>query len=103
MSQHLADANAHLDTALEHQANDRHSAARRSIKDAQRCINRAIDEAGPADHDPIANPTAAAGAQTSNGQQPRNYSPEAIRARDQQVGIDLCFRERQRQMRGFRK
>ncbi|MGO9038549.1 MAG: hypothetical protein ACLPV2_09875 [Steroidobacteraceae bacterium] len=46
--------------------------------------------------------------QTSAGQgqgtsgPPRSFDPEAIRLRDQRAGIDLCYAERQRQLRGLR-
>lgn len=98
MKADLDDANEHLSKALEHHANGHHSSVKRRIELARACIQRAIDGAA------IANPTAAQGAQTSNGQQPRAFlSAEERRLRDQQAGIDLCYRERQRQLQGFRR
>ncbi len=44
--------------------------------------------------DPVANPTAAQGAQVSNGQSPRSYTPEEIRARDQRASVDAAYRRR---------
>jgi hypothetical protein len=98
----LTEASSLLAQAVEHHDAGRPGSARRCIKNAQACVDRAIAEAPPEAHDPIANPTAATGAQTSNGQQPRNYSPEAIRARDQLRSVEYAYEVRKRQMRGLR-
>jgi hypothetical protein len=62
------------------------SSARRSVEKAKGCLDRALEE--PASHNSIANPSGAMGAQTSAGHSPRDYSPEAVRARDQQRAIE---------------
>jgi hypothetical protein len=92
---HLSDAAAHLENALDHHAAGRQSAVKSSIQSAQRCVQRAIEQSNG--HDPAINPTAAMGAQVSNGQSPRDYSPEAIRARDQRRAVDFAYQERLKQ------
>lgn len=87
----------HTDTASSH------SATRRAMEAAQRSLKRAVEEAAPAEHDPVANPTAAMGAQTSNGQSPRDYSPEAIRERDQRRAVEFCHARRLEQLKGGRQ
>ena len=54
-----------------------------------RC-ERALEESGADEHDPVANPSAAMGAQTSAGNTPRSYTPEAIRQRDMRAGIEAA-------------
>ncbi len=97
MSDHLKEAAEHLDMALEHHAAGRYASVKRRIELARTCIERAI-EAAPAAHDPIANPTAATGAQTSNGQQPRSHDPETRRQRDQLRSCEIAYNERLRQL-----
>ncbi len=70
--------------------------AHQSLCGARGAIAGAVDE--PAAHDPVVNPTAATGAQVSAGQSSRDYSPEAIRKREQLAGNQLGYRERLRQM-----
>ena len=96
---HLTDAAAHLDNALEHHAAKRYGAVKSSIKSAQSCIERAIDEAAPVAHDPTVNPTAAQGAQTSNGQSPRSFDPEVRRQQDQIQSCQIAYDVRM----GFRR
>lgn len=89
----LNDAADHLDQALEHHAAGQHSSVKRRIDLARACIQRAI-ESSPGYQDP----TAAMGAQVSNGQSPRSLDPEAIRQRDQLRGCELAYETRLSQM-----
>lgn len=98
MKADLDDANEHLSKALEHHANGHHSSVKRRIELARACIQRAIDGA----NDAIANPTAAQGAQASNGQQPRCYTAEERRQRDQLAGCRLGYDAKIAALRGFR-
>ena len=63
-------------------------AAHSELQDAHDKIARALPDDGYQD------PTSAAGAQTSNGQAPRDYSPEAIRLRDQRAACEAAYRRR---------
>ena len=94
MSQHLHDAVDHLDAALEHHEAGRRNSAKRRIELARACIERAISES----HSAIANPTAATGAQTSNGQQPRSYNPEVRRQQDQLRSCEISYSERMKHL-----
>lgn len=94
----LEEATDHLDRALEHHSNGRHGAVKRAVQAAQGCIDRALKALKPESHDPVANPTAAQGAQVSNGQSPRAYTAEEIRRRDQLNGCQLGYEARLRQM-----
>jgi hypothetical protein len=77
----LKEASSHLAKALDHHDNKRPGSARRSIKAAQECVNRAIKEAPQDAPDAIANPTGATGAQTSNGQQSHAITAESMATR----------------------
>lgn len=77
----LTEASSHLAQAIDHHDARRPGSARRSIKAAQACVDRAIAEAPTKAPDAIANPTGAQGAQTSNGPQPRNFSAEDLAKR----------------------
>jgi hypothetical protein len=83
----LNEANEHLDQALEHHAAGRHASVKRRIELARTCVQRAVDAA----HDPIANPTAAQGAQTSDGQSPRSFDPEIRRQQDQRRSCQIAY------------
>lgn len=91
MSTHteLAEAKDHLDAALDHHADGRHGAVKRRVELARACVQRAI-EASPE----YVDPTKAAGAQVSNGQSPRSFTPEEIRLRDQRAGINASYQRR---------
>ena len=77
------------------------AAAHGKLRDAHDAIARSIRDE-PDSHDPITNPTAAQGAQTSNGQSPRGLSPDQIRQRDQLAGCRLGYDARLRQMGVYR-
>ena len=67
------------------------------LRGAHEALARAL-EPEPESHDPIANPTAASGAQVSNGREPRSYTAEAIRMRDQRAAVKACYEARLRQL-----
>ncbi len=69
------------------------AAAHAKLRDAHDAIARSIRDE-PDGHDPAVNPSAAMGAQTSAGQSPRDYSPEAIRQRDQRASIEAAYKRR---------
>lgn len=71
-----------------------HTATRRAIESAQRCVTRAIEAIPEETHDPSINPTAAMGAQTSAGREPRSYTPEEIRQRDQRRAVEAAYNRR---------
>jgi hypothetical protein len=77
----LTEVSSHLAQAIDHHDAGRPGSARRSIKAAQACVARAIKEAPQDAPDPIANPTGAMGAQTSDGQQPRAITAEDLAKR----------------------
>ncbi|MHB1871749.1 MAG: hypothetical protein ACYCT1_12990 [Steroidobacteraceae bacterium] len=76
--EHLEEANRHLDAAIQHHDEGSHHAARYRIGQAKKSVTDALG-AELASPDAAANPTGAAGAQTSDGHAPR--SVEAIAAR----------------------
>ena len=63
-------------------------AAHGKLQDAHDRIARSLPDDGYQD------PTAAAGAQTSNGQSPRAFDAESIRLRDQRAAITAAYRRR---------
>lgn len=67
------------------------------LADAHDDLERALADGGS---DPTVNPTGAMGAQTSAGQSPRDFSPEAIRRRDQLRGCEAGYAVRLKRM-GF--
>jgi hypothetical protein len=79
------------------------SRAHRSVQRAAESLDRAIDSEQPAKIDPIANPTGAMGAQTSNGQEPRG-ADAVYRARRNELavlatpGADASWHTRQREI-----
>jgi hypothetical protein len=98
----LIEANDHLSVALESHAAGNHSSVKRRIELARGCVQRAIDG-----HDPTVNPTAAQGAQTSDGPSdgqsaPRSYDPEVRRQQDQLRSCQIAYDARQRHLRGLR-
>lgn len=90
---HMNEADGHLEQALEHHAAGRHAAVKRRIELARAALERAI-EAHPDYVEPTHDLDAQGGAETSDGRQPRDFSPEAIRARDQRRAIDACYKAR---------
>jgi hypothetical protein len=81
MSSALKEAASHLAKAIDHHDAGRPGSTRRCIKSAQDCVARAMKEAPTEAPDPIANPTGATGAQTSDGQQPRAVTAEDMATR----------------------
>jgi hypothetical protein len=72
-----------------------HQAATRAcsaLDAAHDSLERSLSESD--EINPAANPTAAQGAQVSNGQSPRSYTPEEIRQRDQRTSVDAAYRRR---------
>jgi hypothetical protein len=67
------------------------------LRGAHEALARAL-EPEPESHDPIANPTAGQGAQVSDGREPRSYTPEAIRKREQRAAVQACYEARLRQL-----
>jgi hypothetical protein len=86
----LEEARTHLAVALEHHAAGRHSAVKRRIELARSAIDDVLDAHS------AANPTAEMGAQVSDGQSPRTFTPEQIRQRDQLAGCRAGYEARMR-------
>jgi len=110
----LAHARDHAGAIREHSAkalrahdSDDYSAARNHLRavlqtcdhlrGAHEALARAL-EPEPESHDPTVNPTAAQGAQVSDGREPRSYTPEEIRMRDQRAAVQACYEARLRSM-----
>lgn len=102
---HARTIGRHLSDALDAHASGDHETVAQHLRAAQSAhawlgsAHADIESEIEDGIDPIANPTGAMGAQTSDGQQPRSFSAEEIRARDQRAAVDLGYRERLRQTR----
>lgn len=76
--EHLEDANRHLDAAIQHHADGNFHAARYRVGKAKAAVEGALG-AELASPDASVNPTAAQGAQTSDGHSPRSAQAWAER------------------------
>src|SRR5579883_642539 len=105
MSDALARAKRHartigrnLSDALDALATGDHETVASHLRAAQQAhtwlgsAHAALEEELESRHDQEANPSAAMGAQTSDGQHPRSLTPDDIRARDQRAAVDMCYR-----------
>lgn len=110
--EHAATVAGHLQRAQRAHADGDDGAVRRHLRGARSAhekmeeahaqIERSLEEPGSEAHDPITNPSASEGAQASNGQQPRYYTAEERRQRDQLAGCRLGYDAKMRQM-GLRR
>jgi hypothetical protein len=74
VSEHLEEANRHLDAAIQHHEDGSYHAARYRVGQAKKSVEDALgaELSSPA---AAVNPTAAQGAQTSDGHSPRAADP----------------------------
>jgi hypothetical protein len=112
--EHAQAAAAHLKRARNAHANGDDAAVQRCHRAAAASLgelDRALDAIGSSlaesndsdGHDPIANPSAAQGAQVSSGRAPRSFDPETRRQQDQLESCRIAHRERMRQMNVVRR
>ncbi len=76
--------------------------SRASVTTAADRLSRALapGDGAPGSHDPTINPTAAMGAQVSDGREPRATTPEEIRQRDQLRGCRASYDAEMRRLNG---
>ncbi len=74
----------------------KHLRAAERSQDLLKAAHRDLEAAIGTGHDPAANPSAAMGAQTSDGQSPRAFTPDQIRQRDQLAGCRAGYEARMR-------
>jgi hypothetical protein len=88
-------AHAEGDDATVQRCHRAASASCEALDSAHDALERALS--GPDDYiEPTHNtaPGAQGGAQTSSGREPRSYTPEEIRQRDQRTSVDAAYRRR---------
>jgi len=87
----MIEAREHLDEALGHLDAKRPRSAKRRVELARASIGRALEA-----HPDYTDPTAAQGAQVSDGYEDRAVTAEDIRQREQRAAVDYCYEARMR-------